>query len=106
MGSLGDLHPMIALALELRLRGHDVVINTWDGYAEKIAELGFEFFLLRPSIDPTDRKLLREVMDARKGPEKIIKDLVSPHLHEMYEDLMNAAAGADLMITGEIVYVA
>ena len=106
MGSLGDLHPMIALALELRRRGHDVVINSWDGYAEKIEELGFEFFLLRPSIDPTDRKLLREVMDARKGPEKIIKDLVSPHLHEMYEDLMNAAAGADLMITGEIVYVA
>lgn len=106
MGSLGDLHPMIATALELRRRGHDVVINSWDGYAEKIADLGFEFVVLRPSIDPTDRELLREVMDARKGPEKIIKDLISPHLREMYEDLMNAAAGADLMITGEIVYVA
>ena len=106
MGSLGDLHPMIALALELRGRGHDVVINSWDGYAEKIAELGFDFYPLRPSVDPTDRELLRNVMDMRKGPEKIIRELIFPCLREMYSDALAACEGSDLFITGEIVYVA
>jgi len=32
LGSLGDLHPMIALGLELRRRGHDIIISTWSGY--------------------------------------------------------------------------
>jgi rhamnosyltransferase subunit B len=106
MGSLGDLHPKIALALELRERGHDVVINTWEGYREKIAQLGFEFFPMRPEVDATDRDLLREVMDPRRGPEKLIREIVFPALYDMYDDLTAAVKGTDLMVTGEVVYVA
>ncbi|WP_293144122.1 MULTISPECIES: glycosyltransferase [unclassified Microcoleus] len=43
IGSLGDLHPKIAIALELRKRGHDVVFATHKEYQTKIAALGFEF---------------------------------------------------------------
>ncbi|MEQ1644399.1 MAG: glycosyltransferase, partial [Pyrinomonadaceae bacterium] len=57
MGSLGDLHPMMALGLELRRRGHSVVINTWQGYREKIVDNGLEFAPLRPDLDPTDSEL-------------------------------------------------
>jgi rhamnosyltransferase subunit B len=106
VGSLGDLHPKIALALALRRRGHEIVISSWEGYAEKIAMLGFPFFPLRPTLDPNDRELARELMDARKGPENIIKNLIFPQLHDMFEDLTRATEGADLLITGEIVYVA
>lgn len=106
MGSLGDLHPMIALGIELRRRGHDIVINTWEGYREKIDELGFEFYRLRPDVDPTDRELTRKVMDAKTGPEMVIKNLIFPSLGDMYDDLMTACQGADLMLNGEIVYVA
>ena len=53
MGSLGDLHPMMALGLELRCRGHSVVINTWQGYREKIVDNGLEFAPLRPDLDPS-----------------------------------------------------
>src|SRR6516162_6902128 len=35
-GSLGDLHPYIALALELNRRGHEAMIGTSATYAEKI----------------------------------------------------------------------
>ncbi|MFM9905975.1 MAG: glycosyltransferase [Pyrinomonadaceae bacterium] len=105
-GSLGDLNPMIALALELRRRGHTSVINSWDGYREKIDSLGFEFRPLRPSIDPTDREIARRVMDARKGPEMVIKDLIFPNLHAMYDDLVAACDGADAMLNGEVIYVA
>jgi rhamnosyltransferase subunit B len=106
MGSLGDLHPMLALAFELRRRGHTVIINTWEGYAEKIGELGFDFHPLRPNIDPADRELLRRVMDARKGPEMVIKELMIPSVPDMYEDLTAPCKGADLLVTGELVYAA
>ncbi len=106
MGSLGDLHPKIALAIELQKRGHTPIISTWEGYREKIGELGFEFYPLRPNVDPTDPELNRRVMDEKTGPEAVIRDLIFPSLHEMYEDLTAACVGADLLISGEIVYAA
>jgi rhamnosyltransferase subunit B len=52
IGSLGDLHPKIALALELRQRGHSVIFATHKGYQGKIEALGFKFQDMRP--DGTD----------------------------------------------------
>jgi rhamnosyltransferase subunit B len=36
LGTLGDLHPAIAIALELRQRGHDVVFVTHQVYRSKL----------------------------------------------------------------------
>lgn len=55
IGSFGDLHPKIAVALELRQRGHDVVFATHKEYQSKIEALGFEFHRMRP--DNTALKL-------------------------------------------------
>lgn len=105
MGSLGDLHPMIALGLGLRDRGHSVVINTWSGYREKVESLGLEFASLRPDVDIDDRELHARAMDARTGPEFVIKELILPNIRAMYDDVMAATEGADALINGEIVYV-
>ncbi|MCW5960005.1 MAG: glycosyltransferase family 1 protein [Pyrinomonadaceae bacterium] len=105
-GSLGDLHPMLALGVELRRRGHDVVINTLENYREKIEVLGFEFYPLRPDVDPENRELAREFMDAKSGTEKIVRGLMMANLRPMYEDLIAACRGADALISGEIVYAA
>jgi len=103
-GSLGDLHPMLALGIELRGRGHDVGINAMEFYREKIDALGFTFFPLRPDINPENRELARIVMDAETGTEKLIKEILFPNLAAMYEDLTRAVDGADLLVTGEAVY--
>jgi rhamnosyltransferase subunit B len=105
-GSLGDVHPKIALGLELRRRGHTVVFSVMEFYREKIETLGFEFAPLRPNVDPENRQLAKELMDADKGTEKIIKELIMPNLDAMYEDLLQTVAGADLLITGEVIYAA
>lgn len=105
-GSLGDLHPMLALGIELRGRGHAVAINAMEFYREKIDALGFEFFSLRPDINPENRELARVIMDAEKGTEKLIREILFPNLHAMYEDLTRAVAGADLLITGEVIFPA
>lgn len=106
-GSLGDLHPLLALAIELRMRGHEIVINSLEAYREKIAALGFEFLPLRPDLDPErDRHLAREIMDAKKGSEKLLREILIPNIRPMYEDLMKAVDGADLLISGEVVFPA
>lgn len=106
-GSLGDLHPMLALAIELRNRGHEVAINTLEVYREKIDLLGFEFYPLRPNLDPEkDRELARKLMDLRSGTEMLLREILLPNLDAMYEDLMNAIEGADLLISGEVVFPA
>ncbi|CAN5854056.1 glycosyltransferase [soil metagenome] len=105
-GSLGDLHPKIALGIELKRRGHEVVFNVMEFYREKIESLGFEFSPLRPDIDPDNRELARQLMDTKTGTEKIIKEIIMPNLRPMFEDMMRAVKNADLLITGEIVYPA
>lgn len=105
-GSLGDTHPKIALGLELRRRGHEVVFNLMEFYREKIESLGFPLIPLRPNLNPKDRALGKEIMDAKTGTEKLLKEIIFPNLRPMYDDMIVAVKGADLLITGEIVYAA
>jgi rhamnosyltransferase subunit B len=105
-GSLGDVHPKIALGLELKRRGHDVTLAAMEFYREKAGMLGFNFAPMSPHLDPEDRDLVREMMDVRKGSERILRDIIIGNIRPMYDDLTAAVAGADLMITGEAVYAA
>src|SRR5690349_15608684 len=103
-GSLGDLHPMIALALGLRERGHEPVFATAEYYRPKIEELGFELRALRPHMTPDDPELAALVMDAKKGPENVLRGIIFPALRDTFEDLRRAAEGADFLIAGELIY--
>src|ERR1044072_7930250 len=102
-GSFGDIHPFVAVALELKARGHQPVMATSEIYREKMAPVGLEFHPARPdmpSIDQPDEvaKLVGEVMDARRGPEAV-GDMIIPYLRDIYDDLDAATAGADLLLT-------
>ena len=106
IGSLGDLHPMLALALELKRRGHRVTVASTAYYREKALGLGIDFQALRPNWDPTDQELIAQCADLKSGPEVLFRRLILPHLRATYDDLVAAAAGADLMLAGELVYAA
>jgi len=105
IGSLGDLHPKIAIALELRNRGHSVVFATHKGYQPKIEALGFEFHEMRPdgTADPVE---IARMTDPKKGSEYGVRNWLLPSLRDTYTDLMNTAKDADFMLAGEIVYAA
>lgn len=105
-GSLGDLHPMIALGLELRARGHCVIFAAMEFYREKIEMLGFELRPMRPHLDPNEKQLARDLMDLKKGSENLLKKIILPNLRPMYEDLTQAVADADLLISTEVVFAA
>jgi UDP:flavonoid glycosyltransferase YjiC (YdhE family) len=102
-GSLGDIHPKIALGLELRKRGHEVIFNVMEAFREKFETLGFEISPLRPHLNPEDRDLVRRLMDIKTGPELMFTEILIPNLRPMFEDVMKAVENADLVISGEVV---
>ncbi|MEM8830909.1 MAG: glycosyltransferase [Cyanobacteria bacterium P01_G01_bin.19] len=107
IGSLGDLHPKIAIALELRKRGHDVVFATHKEYQEKIESLGFEFHRMRPDNTAlSDPQEMARMMDLKTGVEYVIRNWICASLRETYTDLINSAKDADFILAGEGVVAA
>src|SRR3954451_20661100 len=104
IGSLGDLHPYLAIALGLRERGHDVVMATSACYRQKIESLGLPFRPIRPDSDfvPDPARMARS-MHSRWGTFHIGLELIGPHFRETYDDLVAASAGADLIVTHPLV---
>ncbi len=104
-GSLGDIHPFIAIAIGLRERGHTPVIATHESMRGKVEAEGIEFRAIRP--DPLGSgdavEIVRQAMESRRGPENIIRGMLQ-HLRESYDDLMEALPGADLVITHPIAF--
>jgi UDP:flavonoid glycosyltransferase YjiC (YdhE family) len=106
IGSYGDLHPMIALGLTLRERGHAVTLATTSMYEEKVRGTGLTYHRLRPDLDTEDPELVRRLMDPVKGPEYLVREMFMPHLRDMFDDLAAVARDADFMVAGEVVYAA
>lgn len=105
-GSLGDLHPFIAIALGLQARGHEAVIATSAVYRQKIEALGICFRAVRPDhSDPeTDSDWIRRIMDRRKGSEFVVREVLMSVLRESYKDTLEAAQGADLLLSHVLTY--
>lgn len=107
VGSFGDLHPKIPLALELRRRGHDVVFATHREYQQKIERLGFAFHAMRPDASAlADPQEMARLMHPYRGQEHVICRWLLPSLEDSFEDLLQCAGNADLIISGEGVFAA
>lgn len=104
-GSLGDLHPFLALALELQKHGHSATIATSSLYREKIEELGIGFARVRPELPETENQvaIMRRAMDLRGGSDYLFRELLLPHLAAARDDLRAATDGADALVFHPIV---
>lgn len=100
-GSLGDIHPYLALAGEAKRRGHEPILATSPKYRAKIESLGFQFRPVRPDLPDESEfsSVAQLVMDAKKGPENLFKKVLTPSLRQSYLDLLEAGADADCIIT-------
>ena len=107
IGTFGDINPLIALALELKRRGHVPVMALPAVYLPRIVPLGLEFHAVRPDIDPTNSILVEMVYDVKHGTEHGLRDFLFPSLRHTYDDLLDAATKpvrADLLLLGELNY--
>ncbi len=105
LGSLGDLHPILALAAASRDRGHVPVIAASETYRGYVASLGFEFHRIRPDFEP-DPVVLEQLFHPRRGPKHLMCEEVFPRVRETYADLLEAGRAADFLVVGELLYVA
>jgi rhamnosyltransferase subunit B len=103
-GSFGDVHPYVAVALELKRRGHRPVIATSGIYREKMDALGLELHPVPPDLPSYEQpeevaRMIAEMVDPIKGPERVFTQFINPHLRGMYDALLEATRGADLFVT-------
>jgi UDP:flavonoid glycosyltransferase YjiC (YdhE family) len=109
LGSYGDIHPYMAIAMELLARGHHPVIATSELYREKIEGAGLEFAPMRPHIPPPreqDQAMMENVMNPKKGAGFLLNEMLMPFVREGYEDLLKTVDRADLLLTHPIAFAA
>jgi len=107
IGTLGDINPLIAIAIELQRRGHHPVMAVPAVFEPKIRPLGLDFHAVRPDIDPSNNVLVEMIYDVKHGTEHGLRDFLFPSLRNTYADLLHAATQperADLLLLGELNY--
>jgi UDP:flavonoid glycosyltransferase YjiC (YdhE family) len=108
VGSLGDLHPFIALGLALRARGATVVVASAAEYRTKIERAGLEFRPVRPSFADLERELgmnrAQLTLAALERSEFLLRALVMPQLRATYDDMLAGVRGVDLVLTSSLAF--
>jgi UDP:flavonoid glycosyltransferase YjiC (YdhE family) len=104
LGSLGDLHPYIALGKALRERGQHVRLATSVDYRARVEAAGLDFTPLAPSIaelgDP--EQIARRFFGRWSGPERLIREMVMIPLRRACADLREALDGVSLAVSHPI----
>jgi sterol 3beta-glucosyltransferase len=104
-GTVGDLHPLIALAVALRARGHACVIAYSPGYEWLVGQHDLAFAAIGPdpreAQDAVNRTLIERphVLASREATYALLEPVMRA-LPELFEDLRRICEPADLLIAG------
>jgi rhamnosyltransferase subunit B len=108
VGSLGDLHPFIALGQALKAHGVNVLIASAPEYQSKVEAAGLRFHSLRPGFEELQHDLCMSRAElARRVVRRsdfLFRRLVLPYLRAAYEDMMSATADADLVLSSSLAF--
>jgi sterol 3beta-glucosyltransferase len=99
---MGDLHPFLALAVELRRHGHQPVIAFSPHFESYVQDYGLEFVPVGPDLKQVQREINAVMTEMPKSTEEM-RNLLAPlmsALPQVYEELSAACAGADVLISG------
>jgi UDP:flavonoid glycosyltransferase YjiC (YdhE family) len=101
IGSLGDLHPYIAIARELMGRGHEAVIATAEEFRAPVEAAGVGFARVGPAVASFGDygALMARAFDPRRGIEYMVRELVMPNVRSVHADLAPVAEGMDMLVS-------
>lgn len=110
LGSLGDLHPFIAIALRLEAHGHEVILAANPDFRDNVRAEG----LLFQPVGPSREELLHDLqMDTDQLGQRIKEDTLFileagcfPYLQRMYDDVLPVIEGAALVLTSTLMFSA
>lgn len=107
-GSLGDVHPYLAIAQELKARGHYPAIAMGESFRKNIEAEAIDFLPIRPDLSLYLQQQNWEWINVlRENQREIEHDIcynLMPHLRSTYIDLKQAVADADLLITHPLCF--
>ena len=108
LGSLGDLHPALAIAIELRARGHRVTLVSHEMYRAKVEAEGAGFAALPPDLaDLGDlSETIRRAMEGPDASRHVIQRFVLPYMEASYDAIMAASRDADLLVSHPLTFAA
>src|SRR6188768_987931 len=91
-GSLGDLHPYLAVALELKRAGHRPLLATLDIFREAVETEGIDYAPIRPGTAELGdiTQIVQRIFHPVRGPEYLMREFLMPWIRASYADL-NAA---------------
>ena len=108
IGTLGDLHPFIAIGLALQARGHRVTLAVPEDHLAKTRAAGLDAVPILPSFDLVRQRLGLDEDAAVKrvmGDQRYMLDqIVLPWLESSTSALDIVAAGADLLVASLFVF--
>jgi rhamnosyltransferase subunit B len=108
VGSLGDLHPFIAVGQALRERGVEVVLASAVEYQNKVQASGIEFHSMRPSFAQMQRDLGLDLAQLTRlaidDSAFLFRKLIVPYVRMAFEDMMQITADADLLVTSSLAF--
>ncbi|WP_342381516.1 glycosyltransferase [Myxococcus stipitatus] len=106
-GTLGDVQPFVALAVELRRHGHHPVLAAAPSYRALAEQHGLEFLPVGPDLRAAQSGITQAMMGSpdvihdASGMLQLFQPLVES-LPRMLEDLRAACRGADVLISGRV----
>jgi len=105
-GSLGDLHPYVAVSRELACRGHRPLIASFEEHRGAVEAAGIGFAPMRPSMSVfgDTAAMLERLFDPWRGPELMVREMFMPRLRDSYRDLADACRGANLLVTHPLTF--
>lgn len=105
-GSLGDLHPFIALGLALQARGYQAEIASSAEYGPKIEAAGLIFHEAGPSLAGLETELgmsLAEITEAIIADDLFLfRRILIPWLEPSVRQMVALAADADVIVGGTL----
>jgi len=109
-GSLGDLHPFMALGLALKRQGAEVVLASHPDYRAKVEASGLTFLPCGPSMDTYRQNLGKEPAEIIRHFSQdhgfMLKNLVAPYIEKGLSELRPIVRQADLVVSSSYAYTA
>jgi rhamnosyltransferase subunit B len=101
LGSLGDLHPYIAVGKALVSRGHSVRLASSVEYRARVEAAGLEFAPLPPALAELGepRRMAPYFFHPWRGPQRLIEAMVNAPLPRAREALHAAMEGVSIAVS-------
>ncbi|MCP3140918.1 glycosyltransferase [Pyxidicoccus xibeiensis] len=106
-GTLGDVQPFLALAVELKRHGHHPVLAAAPSYRAMAESHGIDFAPVGPDLRQAQSGITQammaapDVLQSAGGMFQLFQPLMEA-LPKMFEDLRAVCRGADVLVSGRV----